>query len=228
VPLTNNQKAALGATAGIGVLVLVFRPGTPKTITTNAKAMPRDQAIALIKAEAGSQGVDPKLALVFADLESNFKSNAIGDKTWHARRNSKGVTRWKQFVFDNPRYVRSPFRDEKHLWASYGLFQLLSPFELWREDANADPRILLDPKINARLAVAKLKRLQDRFGTDPLKIRLAYGGCTVTGRACPADTVIRIAIKLQKTAAEHGLDIGTKDQVIARAQALANNIPTAA
>jgi hypothetical protein len=220
------QKLGWGSAAGLGALILFFRPGRPKKIEHSVTAIPREQARTLIKSEALKQGVDPKVALTFARLESNFKSNVVGDTTWHQRKDSQGRTRWERFVRDNPRYIKSPFRDEKHLWASYGLFQLLSPFELWREDPNADPRILLQPEVNTRLAVAKLKRLQDRFGKDPLKIRLAYGGCTVTGRACPAGTVLR-ASKLHEAASQEELNIGTKSEVIARAQALASEVPTA-
>jgi hypothetical protein len=220
--LSTRQKVMLGGAAAIGAIVFWFRLKTP-TIVHSVVEEPHDRIHTLIRSEAAKQGVDPKLALTFADIESKFKSNAIGDTSWYAKLNSKGVTRWDEYVGGDKRYAENPFRNQKHLWASYGLFQLLAPFELWREDANADPRILLDPAINARLGIAKIKRLQDKHGDDPLKIRLAYVGCAYKG--CGVSTVLSVSTKFASKAREHGLNIGTDAQVIARAHALASNVP---
>ena len=216
--LSRPQKLGIGA-AAVGALVFLFRKQR-SGVVIDTPALPVDQVKALIKSEAKKQGVDPRLALTFAELESNFRSNVVGERDWPFLRDSTGQTKWQRFVRDNPRYSANPFRGRQGLWVSYGLFQLLSAFELWRHDPNGDPRDLAVPEINVRLGVAKIKRLQERFGNDPLKIRLSYVGCGETGGRCPPGTILRVARKLAQRARTHGLDLGTDSEVVARAQAL--------
>jgi hypothetical protein len=210
--LTRPQQIGIGV-GTLALVLLLTRKSRARTITTPSD-LPTDQIKAIIKAEAGAQGVNPKLALLFADLESRFNPDAVGDRDWPFRSDN-----WQRFVRDNPRYAANPFRTDRDLWVSYGLFQLLSPFELWRENPNADPSTLLDVRTNARLGVAKIRRLQERFGVDPLKIRIAY----VCGSLkCSRDKMLSIAEKLVARAPLHNLDLGTRSDALARAQALAN------
>ena len=211
--LSDGQKFGIGAAAVFGFLVLTRRE---KSDIIVPDSVPVSAAKERIKAEALKQGVDPRIALTFADLESRFQSGAVGDKTWPFRGD-----KWERFVQNNPRYSANQFRDQRDPWVSYGFFQLLSAFELWREDPNADPRILALPEVNARLGVAKIKRLQDEFGNDPLKIRIKY----VCGNIakCDPGKVLSIARKISKTAPKHGLDLGPTVEVVARAQALIND-----
>jgi hypothetical protein len=201
------------AAAVFGFLILTRRKASAVVVPDS---IPVAAAKEQIKAEALKQGVDPRIALTFADLESRFQSGAVGDRTWPFRGD-----KWERFVRDNPRYSANQFRNQRDLWVSYGLFQLLSPFELWREEPNADPRILALPEVNARLGVAKIKRLQDEFGKDPLKIRIKYVCGSI--RSCDPGKVLSIARKLANTAPKHGLDLGPTVEVVARAQALVND-----
>lgn len=211
--LTKGQR--LGAVAGGALLLtLLFRRKASAVVVPGS--VPVEAAKAQIKAEALKQGVDPRIALTFADLESRFQSGAVGDRTWPFRGD-----KWERFVRDNPRYVANRFRSERDPWVSYGLFQLLAAFELWRENPNADPRVLSLPEVNARLGVAKIKRLQEEFGNDPLKIRIKYVCGSI--RSCDPGKVLSIARKLANTAPKHGLDLGPTVEVVARAQALVND-----
>jgi hypothetical protein len=169
--------------------------------------------------EAEKQGIDPALALTVAKIESGFRSNTLGDKEWYLKKTSDGRTNWERYVRDVAAFKNNPYRDQRELWISYGLFQTLAPFYLWREDVDADPRVLLKPHVNARIGVAILRRLQEKFGDDPLKIRLAYV-CGNVG--CSVDKSMRIATTFARVGAEFGLNIGSDALVAERAQALAN------
>lgn len=115
----------------------------------------------LIRAEAIRQGVPVELALATARVESAFDPAREGDKNWHLN--------LPRFAKNVP--AKSPYRAYPELWHSYGLFQLLAPYNVSEHE---DPRILLDPAINAQRGVAYLKRLYDRFNGDPTLIRLHY------------------------------------------------------
>lgn len=118
---------------------------------------------ALIRERAIAHGVPPRLALATARAESNFQPAAEGDLHWHE---------------DRARYAKvvpstSPFFAQSPLWHSYGLFQLLAPYHVQR---NEDPRVLLDPRTNADRGTAFLAALLKRYGDDWDTVRLAYAG----------------------------------------------------
>lgn len=115
----------------------------------------------IIRAEAIRQGVPVELAMATARVESNFDPNAEGDKNWHLN-----TVRFEREVPKN-----NPFRARPELWHSYGLFQLLAPYYVLPGE---DPRVLLDPEINAKRGVRILKRLMHTHLGDPNKVRLHY------------------------------------------------------
>lgn len=115
----------------------------------------------IVRAEAMRQGVPVEIAMATARIESNFDQTREGDLNWHLNR-----ARFERFVPET-----SPFRGTPELWHSYGLFQLLAPYHVKGDE---DPRILLDPQINAQRGVATLRRLLLVHHGDPGLVRLHY------------------------------------------------------
>ncbi len=153
-----------------------------------------------IAAEASRQGVDPAVALLFADLESGFK-NVTGDSWWPAKKLPDGRTNWEVYVRDNPAFTNNPYRDVPPLWISYGPFQLLSPFSL--PDPKADPRLLFELAVNIRLGVAKIKQLSKLYGGNLVKMRLAYVCGSATG--CSSKRTAEITAQLKAKASKYDL-----------------------
>lgn len=140
----------------------------------------------IIVAESQKQGLDPAIAILFAELETNSR-NITGDPKWPYRKTGDGRTNWEKYVRDEKRYNGNQFREDASLWISYGPFQLLSPHILYQYKANADPRILSDVKLNAKLAVAKIIRLREKYKGNIANMRIAYvcgsaEGCGQTRR----------------------------------------------
>lgn len=134
----------------------------------------------IIVAEAKKQGLDPAIALLFTELETSSK-NITGDKNWPYRKTGDGRTNWEKFVRDEKRYNDNPYREDANLWISYGPFQLLSPHVLYQYKANVDPRALSDVKLNAKLGIAKIIRLREKYKGDIAKMRIAYVCGTAEG-----------------------------------------------
>lgn len=134
---------------------------------------------ALITREAQAQGVDPRVALMFADLESGLNPNVTHDKDWPFRNRCEG---YRKHVLDNPRFADNPARTDPSAWIGYGLFGLLSPYFAGPHE---HPRALLDPATNARRGIAFLKRKLEQAGGDIRTARLRYAGCYPPERCSP-------------------------------------------
>lgn len=122
---------------------------------------------ALIRREAGAQGVPEPVALAMAWVESGLDPEAQGDLRWH-----ENTTK-----FDNVVPHGHPFRWDRKLWHSYGLFQLLAPYFVGPAES---PEILLDPEVNATRGIRHIAKLWRRFEGDLDSIRLAYVGLPTT------------------------------------------------
>lgn len=134
----------------------------------NERIVPQDpkqapEMKALISRLAVQAGVPVPVALATAWLESRFNPNAEGDLLWH--------TRDAKFEAAVPK--NHPFRSDRALWHSYGLFQLLAPYHV---KMNENPLVLLDPEINAQRGIAFLARLMRKHAGNVDAVRLAYTG----------------------------------------------------
>ena len=143
--------------------------------------------VALIRAEAERQGVDPKLALATAEVESNFNPRAAGDLGWATWNDG---ARYKQHVLGNDALTSNPARLDPSVWHSYGLFQLLAPYHVTGRE---HPSVLYDPAVNAQRGVAYLRALAKRYGGDPAQVRLAYAGALHLDAASQERALTRFA-----------------------------------
>lgn len=157
----------------------------------------------IIVAEAKRQGLDPAVALLFADLETGIK-NTTGDDRWPYRVRNDGRTNWEATVRDESRYDTNPYKNNPDIWISYGPFQLLSPHTVYQFDRNADPRKLADVKLNTKLAVAKIIRLRELYKGDVSRMRHAYVCGSDTG--CPGSKDMIIA-RLRDKAPKYGIAV---------------------
>lgn len=133
-------------------------------IRSNGRARSEyDNMVSIIKREAAAQGVPEPVALAMAWVESGMNPHADGDLDWHERTT----------LFDNvvPHY--HPFRWNRKLWHSYGLFQLLAPYHVGPKES---PEILYDPEVNAQRGIRYIKKLWNRHKGNLDAIRLAYTG----------------------------------------------------
>lgn len=144
---------------------------------------------ALIRREARAFGVPEPVALATAWAESRFDPFAEGDLKWHENEG--------RFAAVVPR--DNPHRWDRKLWHSYGLFQLLAPYYVRK---NESPLVLLDPETNANRGVAHLARLLKRHGGDLDNVRLAYTGAL----QAPIDVQNRILKKWHEALARYGYD----------------------
>lgn len=155
------------------------------------------EVVALVERVAHSYGVDPRVALAFAWLESGLKPNAIGDREWSTR---NAGANYRKHVLNNPDLANNPARNDPSAWTAYGLFQLLSPYYV---QPNQHPRELLDPELNARKGVAKIRALLRRYNGDLLTVRRAYVGCPP--ERCGPTTLARVDTRWAKAAERYGL-----------------------
>lgn len=170
--------------------------------------IPKGEIQNLIVREAERQGVEPRIALTFVDLESRFTPSAVGDADWPHRVRKNGQTNHEKWVLNNPVFDNNPWRSDPDVWVSYGLFQLLSPHHLSKHNPNAHPAELLDPKTNAKIGIGIIKRMVNKYGEDWVKVRLGYGGtCMIPGR-CSYETIERIVGRLDARTEKWGLDLG--------------------
>ena len=152
----------------------------------------------LIRAEAARQGLDPRVALVFADLESSLDPSAIGDRDWALK---DGGARYRRLVLDEPRFAQNPARLVPEAWASYGLFGLLAPYHAGPLE---HPHVLLDPRVNAERGIAHLRRLLQRSGGSLIEARRRYVGCPPP-KFCEPITLGRVDGRFARTARKWGL-----------------------
>lgn len=197
--------AFLGGVGAVTALALLTRrPKAPPP----PPVQPRSEIEKIIIDEANRQGVDPRIALLFADLESGLKPATTGDHDWPYREQN-GVTMYERFVLQNDTYNNNPWRDDPSVWISYGLFQLLSPHYLYFYDRNAHPAKLLDPQINSKIAIKRIKNQIEKFGANDLvKVRLGYGASCLIPNRCSYETINRIVGRLDKFAGKWGLELG--------------------
>jgi hypothetical protein len=148
-------------------------PSPPPAGQGVAQPAPRDgRAIsALIADEARAQGVDPRVALAFADAESALRPDVQGDLDWPYR--SSGAL-YQKHVLGDPTLSRNPYRGDPSVWHSYGLFQLLAPYHVLELE---HPAVLLDPHINAQRGVRAVRTALERSGGELYQARRRYAGC---------------------------------------------------
>lgn len=148
-----------------GALALLAKRATGGAPMPQDEPTSRSDIRALITLESKRVGLEPAIALATARAESNFKADAEGDLGWHKRPDR----------FDRVVPRDNPYRNQRELWHSYGVFQLLAPYHVMDGE---HPRVLLDPQVNVKRGVAFLRRLSLRHNGDPDAIRLAYTGAS--------------------------------------------------
>lgn len=187
----------LGAALLLGVL-LMSRDSTPKQpgASSNSSAS-RDAAIKLIREEAAKQGLPASIALAFAEAESGFDPLAEGDKQWP----DKQPELYRKLVLEDPRRAANPARTQRELWHSYGLFQLLAPYHARPKE---DPRVLLEPRLNAQRGIAFIKSLLAKHRDDLVEARLAYAGALNVSRAEQNRVLERFAKIYQRWSEQEG------------------------
>lgn len=155
-------------------------------------------AEAIVTAAAQAHGLDPRVALMFADLESGLNPNVEHDRDWPFR---NGCGNYRRHVLENPKFASNPARGEPGAWIGYGLFGLLSPYFAGPHE---HPRLLLDPTTNAQRAAAFLKRKLDQSGGDIRQARLRFAGCWRPER-CSPEKVALVDRRLQAAMRKWGL-----------------------
>ncbi len=153
-------------------------PSAPRRLT-------REDVLTLITREAAAVGLDPRVAVAFAELESGLNTNAMGDAGWAEKNQGDN---YRRHVLQNPRLASNPWRNVPNLWRSYGLFQLLAPFHV---QGNEHPHVLLDPLLNTQRGVRAVRAVLEQSGGNLYEARRRYVGCG-PGTACNADVLGRI------------------------------------
>jgi hypothetical protein len=132
---------------------------------------PNELAIRITVAVVTGGTGDPDPLISIAKRESNFNHLAVGDEEIAAK------------VFDRDREkIRdkgSPWTDDPDAWAgSFGLFQLMAPYETQRWRADAHPSVLFHPVIATILAMRKWNRAIDLGAQNAVDVRMvwAFGG----------------------------------------------------
>lgn len=207
----SGATIAAGA-LGAGALGFLLTGSSARARARRREAEPlppdlaEDEVVEIITRTAEDYKILPQAALLWADLESALHPNAIGDKRW-ARLNPD---KYQRFVVERDEYQDNPWRDDPDRWASYGLFQLLSPYWLLRtSNPSADPRILLDPGLNARLWMRHLfVPLIEKHG-DVFTARLMYV-CDRPG-GCSEAKLNRNVRRLANAAPEWGFDVSCEE-----------------
>lgn len=166
------------------VVLMQRKRHTPKTPPTS-----KADAQRVVRAVAERLGVEPAIALAFAELESGFNAHAAGDLDWATRRAAK----YRELVLDAPKFARNPKRTDPSVWHSYGLFGLLAPYHIGPDE---DPEVLWDPVVNAERGVQAIKRLLVRTNGDVAAARLAYVGCGSKGQKCSDEYSQRVLERL--------------------------------
>jgi hypothetical protein len=117
----------------------------------------------------GTGNPDPLVSI--AKRESAFNHLAIGDETIAA----EVFERDREKIRENG----SPWTDDPDAWAgSFGLFQLMAPYETQRWRADAHPSVLFHPVIATILAMRKWNRAIALGAQNAVDVRMvwAFGG----------------------------------------------------
>lgn len=146
---------------------------------------------ALITRIAREHGVPAQVALAFAWLESRFNPRAEGDLQWPFKRPDK----YRELVLEAPRFAHNDFRGDPTRWHSYGLFQLLAPYHVTGAE---DPRILLDPEVNATRAMRTLRALLKKHEGDAARARLDFAGASKLSASTQATLRARLRAALER------------------------------
>lgn len=170
---------------------------SPERTTADRKAA-HDAMIALISREAQAVGLDPRVAVAFADRESGLDPYAQGDKRWPLKNDGE---QYRRHVLENSRLSRNPYRLDPALWHAYGLFQLLAPFHVLEHE---DPRALLDPLTNTQRGVRAVRSVLEKAQGNLYDARRRYVGCGPES-ACAASELQRIDQAWTETLRKWGL-----------------------
>ncbi len=155
------------ALGGLAYVVLRSSSSEETKVDKKPKASSKS-CVELLRSEATRLGLDPKVALAWADVESGLDPKARGDRDWATRDNGK---RYKQHVLNNPRFLNNPARSDPSAWCAYGLLQLQAAYYA---PPDQHPRVLFDPKLNVSLGLKNVKRLIDAYNGDVDTARIAY------------------------------------------------------
>lgn len=152
----------------------------------------------IIAQHARAAGINPRLAMAFADLESGINPGALHDQDWATR---DGCANYRKHVLGNAKFNQNPGRGEPAAWMGYGLFGLMSPFFL---GALEHPRVLLDPNINAMRGTGLIAQHLRSSGGNVRDARLRYVGCYPAERCSPTK-VAQIDRRLQDALRKWGV-----------------------
>lgn len=183
----------------LGVVAMASRrsnpppPSSPSSGKSLATTPAKRAVIAIINAAAAKHGVPARIALAWAQVESGLNPAAEGDRQWHTY---DGGKRYERLVRDAPKFARNPFRHEPSRWHSYGLFQLLAPYHTGPTE---DPKLLLDPRVNADRGVRRIAELLQQTGGDWQRARLLYTGAAKSSDAKQAAVVAAISRAVAST-----------------------------
>ena len=116
-----------------------------------------------------SPGASPNVLVSAARRESNWHADAVGDVE---------IAR-DVFLRDRAKLAAngSPYTSDADIaaWSgSFGLFQLMAPYEVqrWRKDAH--PSVLLNPIVSTILAMRKVNRIIDLGAQNAVDIRMVW------------------------------------------------------
>lgn len=170
----------------VGVLALAIVLSGRKRSPVPVKPRPKPSDVQqTIRRVAASLGVEPAIALAFAELESGFDAHASGDLQWAEKRPAK----YRELVLDAAKFAHNPARGDPSAWHSYGLFGLLAPYHV---RPNEHPHVLWDPEINAERGIQTIKRLLHRTNHDLAATRLSYVGCGSQGQRCADEYATKV------------------------------------
>lgn len=162
--------------APAAALGLLFALTTTRTGERMRSKPPSDNLEGLMRAiiarAAQTHGVPIHVAHAYAWLESRFDSKAEGDLAWATWDHG---ARYRKYVLEARKFAHNPYRLMPELWHSYGLFQLLAPHFIGPQE---DPRVLLDPEINADRGCKYIATCLRKARGDVRLARLYYAGAT--------------------------------------------------
>jgi hypothetical protein len=153
-------------------------PSAPRRIA-------RQDVLTLITREAAAVGLDPRIAVAFAEHESGLDPFRLGDAGWAEKNQGEN---YRRHVLENPRLASNPWRHVPSLWRSYGLFQLLAPFHV---QGNEHPHVLLHPLLNTQRGVRAVRAVLEQSGGNLYEARRRYVGCG-PGTTCSADVLAHV------------------------------------
>lgn len=121
--------------------------------------------IETVAAWTNGQG-DPYPLISIADRESAFVNTAVGDESIAA----------DVFARDRDKLAQlNPWTDDPSLWAgSFGLYQLMAPYEVQRWAVDAHPHVLFNPVIATVVAMRRWNRAINLGAKTPVDVRMVW------------------------------------------------------